>query len=79
QSPCLKSYAQEKFELINRLISRDNNLLNISWLCKIAQVSRSGFYAWKQREEKRMESEKKDEKDFELVLAAFNKRGYSKG
>ncbi|HDH5896734.1 TPA: transposase [Staphylococcus aureus] len=26
-----------------------------------------------------MESEKKDEKDFELVLAAFNKRGYSKG
>ncbi|KIX90908.1 hypothetical protein TP70_05370 [Staphylococcus microti] len=26
-----------------------------------------------------MEREKKDEKDFELVLAVFNKRGYSKG
>ncbi|WP_169743617.1 IS3 family transposase, partial [Staphylococcus microti] len=42
-------------------------------------MSRSGFYAWKKREEKRIEREKNDEKDFDLVLAAFNKRGYSKG
>lgn len=61
------------------MISRDNNLLNISWLCEIVQVSRSGFYAWKKRNAKRIEREKKDEKDFELILAAFNKRGYSKG
>ncbi|HCT0501055.1 TPA: transposase, partial [Staphylococcus pseudintermedius] len=61
------------------MISRDNNLLNISWLCEIVQFSRSGFYAWKKRNAKRIEREKKDEKDFELILAAFNKRGYSKG
>lgn len=25
---------------------RDNNFLNITWLCKYACVSRSGYYRW---------------------------------
>ena len=38
--------AEEKYKIISEMISRDNNLLNISWLCEIAGVSRSGYYSW---------------------------------
>ena len=34
--------AKEKYKIIEEMISRDNNLLNISKLCKVADVSRSG-------------------------------------
>lgn len=37
--------AEEKYKIISEMISRDNNLLNISWLCEIAGVSRSGTTA----------------------------------
>lgn len=57
----------------------DNNLLNIKWLCEIAQVSCSGYYAWKKDEAKREEQNKKDQADFELLLEAYQKRGYKKG
>ncbi len=39
--------AEEKYKIIEEMISRDNDLLNISKLCEIAEVSRSGFYNWK--------------------------------
>jgi len=61
------------------LTQRDHNLLNIQWLCEIAQVSRSGYYAWKQNASKREEQDKKDQADFELILVAYQKRGYKKG
>ena len=35
--------AQEKYQIIHDMLSRDNNLLNISWLCEIAGVSRNGY------------------------------------
>ena len=61
------------------MTQRDHNLLNIQWLCEIAQVSRSGYYAWKQNASKREEHDKKDQADFELILVAYQKRGYKKG
>ena len=61
------------------MTQRDHNLLNIQWLCEIAQVSRSGYYAWKQNASKREEQDKKDQADFELILVAYQKRGYKKG
>ncbi|WP_327796152.1 IS3 family transposase, partial [Tetragenococcus koreensis] len=61
------------------LIARDHNLLNITWLCEIAQVSRSGFYAWQHRAEKRAQREAQDQADFELILEAYNYRGFQKG
>jgi len=61
------------------LTQRDHNLLKIQWLCEIAQVSRSGYYAWKQNASKREEQDKKDQADFELILVAYQKRGYKKG
>lgn len=53
--------------------------MNIQWLCEIAQVSRSGYYAWKENAEKRKEQERKDQAAFEWILIAYQKRGYKKG
>lgn len=68
-----------KYEIIRATISRDNNLLNISELCKLAGVSRSGYYNWVASEKKRKELEEQDRADFELILLAFQYRGYDKG
>lgn len=35
-----------KFGIIREMTVCDNNMLNITWLCKIAGVSRSGYYNW---------------------------------
>jgi len=42
-----------KFGIIRAMTSRDNNLLNIRWLCDIAGVSRSGYYHWLSAEKTR--------------------------
>ena len=49
-----------KFKIINEMIQRENNLLTVSMLCEIAQVSRSGYYNWVNSENIRIEKEEKD-------------------
>ena len=34
------------FEIIDKTLKNSNNRLSVSSLCKIAGVSRSGYYAW---------------------------------
>jgi len=58
---------------------RDNNELNISWLCQNAGVSRSGYYNWLDSDYKRSEKDLQDKADFELILQAYRFRGYDKG
>lgn len=70
---------EEKFKIIQQMVQRDNNLLNISWLCECAGVSRSGYYNWISSEEARNKKDEQDKKDFELILAAYQFRGYDKG
>lgn len=70
---------QEKYEIIDKMISNDDNMLNIKWLCDTAGVSRSGFYAYRNRKTNLSPKEIKDREDFEIILKAYNKRGYSKG
>ncbi len=48
-------------------------------LCEIAGVSRSGYYRWINAAKHREEQEVKDRADFEIILKAYNYRGYSKG
>lgn len=48
-------------------------------MCQIAQVSRSGYYAWKRNKITREERFEKDKSDFEIILKAYQKRGYNKG
>lgn len=51
----------------------------MAWLLDIAGVSKSGYYDWKDGKDGRLKREKKDRADFELILEAFNYRGYNKG
>ena len=61
------------------MIQKENNILTVSMLCDIAQVSRSGYYNWVKSEDIRIQKENKDRKDFELILEAYQYRGYAKG
>lgn len=61
------------------MIEQNNNLLNISLLCKTAEVSRSGYYHWQNNVDTRNEKEEQDKIDFELILEAYKFRGYDKG
>lgn len=70
---------EEKFKIIQQMIQQDNNILNISWLCECAGVSRSGYYNWISSKESRSIKDEQDNKDFEIILAAYQFRGYDKG
>lgn len=61
------------------MIQRNSNKLNISWLCKTAGVSRSGYYSWIKAEDSRNEEDEQDKRDFEIILQAYKFRGYDKG
>lgn len=68
-----------RFQIIREMTSRDNNLLNIKWLCEVAGVSRSGYYNWLAQEDVRRAREARDRVDFAQILSAYNYRGYAKG
>jgi len=61
------------------MLSRNNNVLNISWLYEQAGVSRSGYYNWVSSEDYRNKRDEEDRKDFDTILAAYQFRGYDKG
>lgn len=68
-----------KFSVIHEIVTAEDNELSVSMLCDIAGVSRSGYYRWVKAEDVRNAREIKDREDFELILKAYNYRGYSKG
>ena len=71
--------SNSKFEIIHETIQKSNNKLSVKMLCEIAGVSRSGYYNWVSALEKRTEKEAQERADFELILIAYNHRGYDKG
>ena len=74
----IEAPAEVKYGLIREAVSQDNNLLNISCLCRLAGVSRSGYYAWLDAAPQRQVREDRDAADFDKVLEAFQYR-YPKG
>ena len=68
-----------KFKVIQDSISNEGNVMSISKLCKIAGVSRSGYYNWVNSAERRKNREEQDKRDFDLILEAYGYRGYDKG
>jgi transposase InsO family protein len=54
-------------------------MLNISWLCEAAGVSRSGYYHYLDTEDLRQQREENDRRDFTIILEAYQFRGYNKG
>lgn len=69
----------KKFELIREIVSKEENVLSIAELCRIAGVSRSGYYRWVNAEGIRQARERQDQEDFSLILQAYQFRGYAKG
>lgn len=61
------------------MINNKNNMLSVKMLCEIANVSRSGYYNWVASEKNRELKEEQDRKDFEIILLAYNYKGYNKG
>ena len=74
---------REKYELIDRTLESNKNVLTVSYLCQSAGVSRSGYYSWKKRKNDPLsvynKKEEQDRKDFDLILEAYNFKGYDKG
>ena len=68
-----------KYEVIYETLTSSPGVFNISVLCEMAGVSRSGYYAWKKAAPAREEREARDRADFELILTIYKKRGYAKG
>ncbi len=75
----IQAPAQIKYELIYNALQGDNNLLSIKEMCKIACVSRSDYYAWIEHKPERIAREESDKKDCELILEAYQFRGYPEG
>ena len=61
------------------MINNKKNMLSVKMLCEIANVSRSGYYNWVASEKNRTLKEEQDRKDFEIILIAYNYKGYNKG
>ncbi len=71
--------ASAKYTIISEMTRRDDNLLNISWLCSAAGVSRSGYYHYLDTEDLRQKREHQDQESFAIILQAYQYRGYDKG
>jgi len=71
--------ASAKYSIIQEMTQRDDNLLNIVWLCEAAEVSRSGYYHYLKTEDLRRQRDEKDRQDFLVILEAYQFRGFAKG
>ena len=71
--------ASAKYSIIHEMTQRDNNLLNIVWLCESAGVSRSGYYHYLETADLRQQREEEDQRDFLIIAKAYQFRGYDKG
>lgn len=75
----IKARPSVKYEIIEEMTRREDTVLNIQLLCDIAGVSKSGFYDWRANKSYREAQEAADRDDLDLILWAYNYRGYKKG
>lgn len=71
--------AAEAFSLIESIVSKSNFMNVISHLCSIASVSRSGYYNYLKSKDIRQQRENEDILVRDIILKAFNYKGYKKG
>ncbi|WP_157037583.1 IS3 family transposase [Ornithinibacillus californiensis] len=69
----------ERYQLIHDTIQRNNLKRVRTYLCVLAGVSRSGYYAWMDAKELRDSREKEDENDTELIAYIFNQKSQKTG
>lgn len=75
----IEAPARVKYALIREAAERYGNMLNVSWMCRIAGVTRSGYYAWLDAAPARQSREEADQRDFANILEAYRFRGRPKG
>lgn len=71
--------AEEKFKIIHTMEKKRRNKLDIQYMCSVAKVSRSGYYAFKKRCLIVTVKDISDETDFMYIKAAFEYKGFKKG
>ncbi|SIO04258.1 Transposase InsO and inactivated derivatives [Carnobacterium alterfunditum] len=62
---------RERYELINSIIREYSLKGMVKSLCEIAEVSRSGYYYWKNNEATRYKRYEQDSNDFELLYQVY--------
>ena len=67
------------FQLIHETVEQNDFKQMIKYFCELLGVSRSGYYSYLKASDTRLEREQKDLKAKEIILKAFNRRGYKKG
>ena len=70
---------RNRYQMIYNTLNNPNNKQSVVCLCKLAEVSRSGYYKWLSTAEERQMREEKDYMDFEKIKEAYAFRGYDKG
>lgn len=67
------------FEIIKDTITKNKLKGTISYFCGLLNVSRSGYYNYINSQTERESKERLDIKSRDIILKAFNRRGYKKG
>lgn len=67
------------FQLIYETIEQNHFKQMTKYFCELLGVSRSGYYSYQKAADSRLEREQKDLEAKEIILKAFNRRGYKKG
>jgi putative transposase len=60
--------------LIQKIITKCGNTRMVKYLCTMAGVSRSGYYAWIKAENRRNLRQENDWKDYELIKRIFDEK-----
>jgi Transposase and inactivated derivatives len=71
--------ASQKFEIIHRLLSSEDNEFNLRYLCEVACVSRSGYYNWINTASDRVQREQQDYEQHLLIREIFVKKNKKSG
>ncbi|WP_309414572.1 MULTISPECIES: IS3 family transposase [Bacillus] len=66
--------SRETYALIEQTILRFQFPRMLRYLCTLAGVSRSGYYAWLHQSDKHLEKERNDETDYEWIQEIFNRK-----
>lgn len=69
----------EIFRLIHQTITQNDFKKVTKYFCDLLEVSRSGYYNYIKTESTRKKKEEADIKVRDIILKAFNRRGYKKG
>lgn len=75
----IEAPAKVMYGIIYETMLQEGSQLDVSGLCKLAGVSRSGYYSWLNNADKRKQREENDYLDFQIILEAYKYRGYAKG